>query len=157
LHARRSRTLNEEKRYDQLSVRLTVDSQQFQAFLNHLYQSFGKAAAANERMARVKEATRSLQKLLADLGEGAVGLSTVVLDQKLDIIVVTSAVAVPRSVPISKLVLRTKVFDLNRALVVSPPTSGDAREAYVRAKAADVYKVLIAPIERDLRDARATT
>ena len=162
LHAKRSRTAAEEQKYNELSAKLAADTRQFQSFLENLYNNFGKGSQGNARVTEVREVTSGLEKSLADFGPGAVGLSTVVLDDKLDIIVVTPAVTVAREVPIQKRALRSKVYDFINAMAVRPVSAGtmassDDRGANLLPKASDLYKVLISPIEKDLEDSRAKT
>ena len=49
LHAKSSRSAEEEKRYTELSDKLTAANQRLQAYLNTLYDSFGKGDPANAR------------------------------------------------------------------------------------------------------------
>jgi CHAT domain-containing protein len=58
---------------------------------------------------------------------------------------------VARELPISKIALRGKVFAFARSLAAHDS------ESYVQAKALDLYNILIAPVENDLKGAQATT
>jgi CHAT domain-containing protein len=67
------------------------------------------------------------------------------------VMVITPATRVAREIPISKVALRTKVTALAFAL------AGRDSEADIQAKSQDIYKILIAPIEKDLEGAQAKT
>jgi CHAT domain-containing protein/tetratricopeptide (TPR) repeat protein len=151
LHAKSSRSAIEEKRYNDLSVSLTAANQRLQGFLNTLYASFGKGDQANAKVEVINEQTAGLQTLVGELGARTAAVYTLVLDDKYVAMVITPATRVAREVPINKIVLRGKVFAFARAL------AGHQPEADIQAKAQDLYKVLIAPIEKDLQGAQATT
>jgi CHAT domain-containing protein/tetratricopeptide (TPR) repeat protein len=151
LHAKHSRSVDEEHRYNELSDRLTAANQRLQAFLNTLYDSFGKGEQANAKVGTINEQTAGLQTLVGELGAGTAAVYTLVLDQKCVVMVITSATRVAREIPISKTALRGKVFAFLQAL------AGHGSEEDIQAKAQDLYNVLIAPIEKDLQGAQART
>jgi CHAT domain-containing protein/Flp pilus assembly protein TadD len=151
LHAKSSRSADEEKRYNELSDRLTAANQRLQAFLKTLYDSFGKGDPANARVETINEQTAGLQTLVGELGAGTAAVYTLVLEEKCVVMVITPATRVAREIPIGKVALRGKVFAFARAL------AGHASEEDIRAKAQDLYSVLIAPIEKDLQGAQAKT
>jgi len=151
LHAKSSRSADEEHRYNELSDRLTAANQRFQAFLNTLYDSFGKGEQANAKVETINEQTAGLQTLVGELGAGTAAVYTLVLDDKCVVMVITPAIRVAREMPISKIALRGKVFAFARAL------AGHASEEDLQAQAQDLYSVLIAPIEKDLQGAQAKT
>lgn len=148
LHAKSSRTPEEDKRYSEVSAQLTAANQRLQIFLNSLYESFGKGYQANERVEAVNEETGRLQN---DLGTRTVALYTLVLDDKCVVMVITPATRVAREIPITKIALRGKVFAFARAL------ADRASAEDIQVKALDLYNILIAPIEKDLQGARAKT
>jgi CHAT domain-containing protein len=151
LHAKPSRSADEEHRYNQLSDRLTAANHRLQTFLNTLYESFGKGDRANARVETINEQTAGLQTLVGELGAGTAAVYTLVLDQKCVVMVITPATRVAREIPIGKTALRGKVFAFARALA-----SHDSEED-ILPKAQDLYQVLIAPIEKDLQGAQAKT
>jgi len=151
LQVKSPRSKDEEERYEELSEQLTVANQRFQAFLNSLYDSFGKGDQANTRVRDVEDDTASLQTLVRQTGANTAAIYTLVLDDKCVLIVITPATHVSHEVTIRKLALRSKVLALLNAL--KQPDS----EEHVQAKAQDLYEVLIAPIEKDLQGAQAKT
>jgi CHAT domain-containing protein/Tfp pilus assembly protein PilF len=148
LQAKSHKSADEEKRLNELSDKLTAAHKRIEIFFSGLYDSFGKGDPANNRVNQVKDETALLQ---AKLGDGDVGIYTVVSDQKTDLIVITPTIQVPREVPITKAALRSKVYAFLEALAQQRP------ENDIQSKAQVIYKILIAPIERDLKGARAQT
>jgi CHAT domain-containing protein/tetratricopeptide (TPR) repeat protein len=151
LHAKSSRSAEEQHRYNELSDRLTAANHRLQAFLNTLYDSFGKGEQANAKVESINEQTAGLQTLVGELGAGTAAVYTLVLDDKCVVMVITPAIRVAREIAISKIALRGKVFAFARAL------AGHASEEDLQAQAQDLYNVLIAPIEKDLQGAQAKT
>jgi len=151
LHAKSSRSAEEQHRYNELSDKLTAANHRLQAFLNTLYDSFGKGEQANAKVESINEQTAGLQTLVGELGTGTAAVYTLVLDDKCVVMVITPATRVAREIAISKIALRGKVFAFARAL------AGHASEEDIQAKAQDLYSVLIAPIEKDLQGAQAKT
>ncbi len=151
LQAKSPRSAAEEKRYDELSDKLTAANEKLQTFLNGLYDSFGKGNQANVREKNIDEESAGLQTLVGDLGAGTAAVYTLVLDDKCVLMVITPATRVAREVPISKSELHNKVFALQSAL------SGHESDEEIQAKAQDLYKILVAPIEADLKGAQAKT
>jgi CHAT domain-containing protein/Tfp pilus assembly protein PilF len=151
LRAKSSRTPGEQKQYDDLSDKLTAANRQMQTYFNSLYESFGKGAQANTLVENIKEQTGELKTLAGNLGAGTVALYTLVLDDKCVIMVITPATRVAREVQIKRLALRTKVFAFAAAL------AGHQPDDVVQAKAADLYQILVAPVEKDLEGAQAQT
>jgi CHAT domain-containing protein/Tfp pilus assembly protein PilF len=151
LHAKPSRSADEEHRYNELSDRLTAANQQLQAFLKTLYVSFGKGDQANARVQTIDEQTAGLQTLVGELGTGTAAVYTLVLEQKCVMMVTTPATRVAREVPIGRIALRGKVFAFARSL------AGHDSEEDILPKAQDLYNVLVAPIEKDLQGAQAKT
>jgi CHAT domain-containing protein/Flp pilus assembly protein TadD len=151
LHAKFSRSADEQKRYNELSDKLTAANRELQAFLNTLYDSFGKGDQANANVKTIDEQTAGLQTLVAELGAGTAAVYTLLLDQKCVMMVITPATRVAREIPIGKSALRTKVFAFAQAL------AKPASEEEIRPKAQELYNILIAPIEKDLQGAQAKT
>jgi CHAT domain-containing protein/tetratricopeptide (TPR) repeat protein len=151
LHAKHSRSADEEHRYNELSDQLTAANRRLQAFLKTLYDSFGKGEQANAKVETINEQTAGLQTLVGELGAGTAAVYTLVLDEKCVLMVITPATRVAREIAIGKIAQRGKVFAFARAL------AGHDSEEDIQAKAQDLYNVLIAPIEKDLQGAQART
>ncbi len=151
LHAKSSRSADEENRYNELSDKLTAANHRFHAFLNTLYDSFGKGDLANAKVETINEQTAGLQTLVGDLGAGTAAVYTLLLDEKCVVMVVTGTTRVAREIPVGKVAMRGKVFSFVRAL------AGHASEEDLLPKAQDLYNVLIAPIEKDLQGVQAKT
>ena len=151
LQAKSPRSAAEDKRYNELSDKLTAANEKLQTFLNSLYDNFGKGNQANVREKNIDEESAGLQTLVGDLGSGTAAVYTLVLDDKCVLMVITPSIRVAREVPISKGALHSKVFALQNAL------SGHEPDEEIRAKAQDLYKILVAPIEADLKGAQAKT
>jgi len=151
LHAKSSRSPDEEQRFKELSVKLTAANQQLQDFLKTLYDSFGKGEQANRMVETIDEQTAGLKTLVGELGAGTAAVYTLVLDDKCVMMVITPATRVARKAQVTKIALRSKVFAFAQAL------AGHGSEQDIQAKAQDLYNVLIAPIEKDLKGAQAKT
>src|SRR5208337_2267074 len=151
LHAKSSRSAEEQHRYNELSDKLTAANHRLQAFLNTLYDSFGKGEQANAKVESINEQTAGLQTLVGELGTGTAAVYTLVLDDKCVVMVITPAIRVAREIPIGKSALRNKVFAFAQAL------AKPASEEEIRPKAQELYNILIAPIEKDLQGAQAQT
>ena len=151
LHAKSSRSAEEEHRYNDLSDRLTAANQRLQAFLKTLYESFGKGEQANARVETINEQTAGLQTLVGELGAGTAAVYTLVLDDKCVMMVITPATRVAHEIPISKSALRNKVFAFLGEM------ANHHSEEDILPKAQELYTVLIAPIEKDLEGAQART
>ncbi|MGA9626534.1 MAG: CHAT domain-containing protein [Bryobacteraceae bacterium] len=151
LHAKSSRSADEEHRYNELSDRLTAANQRLQTFLKTLYDSFGKGDQANAKVETINERTAGLQTLVGELGAGTAAIYALVLEEKCVVMVITPAIRVAREIPIGKIALRGKVFAFARAL------ASHQSEEDILPEAQDLYNVLIAPIEKDLQGAQAKT
>ena len=151
LRGKSHRSADEDKRFAELSHKLTVVNFRFERYMNGLYSSFGKGAQANARMETVGEETGSLQTLVRENGSGTAAVYALVLDQKCVLIVITSATRVARDVPIGKIALRGKVFALSNAL------AGHHSDGDIQAKAQELYSILVAPIEKDLEGAHVVS
>ena len=151
LQAKSSRSPDEDRRYNELSDKLTAANHRLQAFLNTLYDSLGKGDQANAKVETINEQTAGLQTLVGELGAGTAAVYTLVLDEKCIVMVITPATRVAREIMVGKTALRGKVFAFARAL------ASHQSEEDILPKAQDLYNVLIAPIEKDLQGAQAKT
>jgi hypothetical protein len=82
LHAKSSRSADEEHRYNELSDRLKAANQRLQAFLKTLYDSFGKGDRADARVGTTDEQIAGVPTLVGELGTATAAVCTLVLDQK---------------------------------------------------------------------------
>jgi CHAT domain-containing protein/tetratricopeptide (TPR) repeat protein len=151
LNAKSPRTPEEEQNLKDLSAKLTAANQQMQTFFTKLYSDFGSGDVANARVASINEETGGLQELIKDPNDRIAVIYTLVLDDKLVVMVITPATRVAREVTITKSQLHQKVFSFARAL------QGHQSDESIQAKSQDLYNVLIAPIEKDLEGAQADT
>ena len=151
LKRKSSRTPQEQTQYDQLGQRLDAANQRWKQYLDGLYADFGKGDQANRSVQSIKEASSSLRNLLREMNPGTVALYTLVLDQKCVLFVITPAVMVAREAPVSKVALRSKVFAFVGAL------AGHQPEPDLLPKSQDLYRTLLAPVEKDLELAHAQT
>lgn len=151
LKTKPSRTPEDEVKLTALSSQLTAANQRLQDFLKNLYSSFGKGNPGNRNMEQVQEDIGGLQNIEHDLGKGTVAIYTLVLDDRLDMIVITPATKHPHEISVSRLALRAKVFAYVAALA-----HHDSIES-LEAKSQDLYKLLVAPIENDLQGVQART
>jgi CHAT domain-containing protein/tetratricopeptide (TPR) repeat protein len=166
LQAKSSRSADEAHRYNELSDSLTAVNQRFQAFLKTLFDTFGKDEHegpttqkmkddlkhdANVKVETINGRIAGLKTLVGELDPGTVAVYTLVLDQKVVMMVITPAIRVAREIPIGKIALRNKVGAFVWAL------AHHFSEEDILPKAQDLYNVLIAPIEKDLQGAHAKT
>jgi CHAT domain-containing protein/Tfp pilus assembly protein PilF len=149
LRAKPSRTVEEEQHLKELSERMTVANETWEKFLSDLYAELGKTKEAQQTVENVQESASGMQRVVRELGPGAVALYTFVGEEKYHVIVVTSTVTVARDYPVTAEELRKKVFEFRRVLM--DPASDPL------PKAQELYTILIGPIEKQLEGAKAVT
>jgi CHAT domain-containing protein len=149
LHAKPSRTPEEEKHLAELTLQLKTASEAWERFLSGLYAELGKTNEADKTVENIRESTTGMQRVLHELGPGVVALYTLVGDEKYRIIIVTSTVMIAREYPIKAQDLRKKVFEFRQSLV--DPKSDPV------PKAQALYQILVAPARGDLASANAET
>ena len=150
LNAKSTRTSDEEQRFQALSKQLEEAERTFETFLTQdLYEQLGKNTKADASVRELEQKTSDLQAVLHDLEPGTVALYTVVAPERLVIILVLPDARISREYPITPGELRGKVFALRRALL--SPQSDPLPPAQ------ELYKIVIGPVEKDLRDAGAKT
>jgi len=149
LRGKDERSPVEETRMTALTAKLSMANDTMTSFARSLQQVLGKEAQGHAR--QVSMETSDSQSLLRDLpkGNAAVAVYTVVLENELDLIVVSPAVMSPHKVPIRRADLSRMAQTLLAAL--KNPGS-DPRKA-----AADLYNLIVAPIAGDLKGAKADT
>jgi CHAT domain-containing protein/tetratricopeptide (TPR) repeat protein len=146
-----ARTPEEDAKLTALSTQLTAANQRYEDFLKGIYSRFGKGNQGNRNMETVEEDIGGLQNIEADLGSDTAAVYTLVLDDRVDMIVITPATKHPHEISIKRDDLRGDVFSFVNAL--AHHASSDS----VLAKSQALYKELIAPVDEDLRGANAHT
>jgi len=132
-------TADEKKRYDDLST--------MRQYLAGLSSDFAKLTtlnditAANERLRNYKDDTSDLQHLLAKTDPGTVAIYTVVLPDRLSLIVITPNTMFAHDVAISAKDLRNKVSALTQLFAGGAAPS----EEDVRGKSQALYGALFEP------------
>jgi CHAT domain-containing protein/tetratricopeptide (TPR) repeat protein len=152
LRYKASRTAEEEKEYADLSVKIDRANQYMDRFFDQLYQQYATATnsqEANHRVSISQNMTSSLQMLVSELASGAVGLYTLVVENRYRVIVVTPTVMVDRETVITSDELRRRVFAFTEKL--------RNRSSNPLPEAQALYKVLVGPVENDLKGAHAQT
>jgi CHAT domain-containing protein/Tfp pilus assembly protein PilF len=149
LRAKTLRTPEEEKRLADLTDQLKSANMAWDKFIRGLYDERGKSADAQSTIQNVQESASGMQRVLHEIGPGAVALYTLVSDEKYHVIIVTSNVMVAREYPIKAVDLRKKVFEFRQSL--ANPGSDPAPQAKA------LYRILVGPVEGDLRGAKAET
>jgi tetratricopeptide (TPR) repeat protein len=149
LHAKSLRTAEEEKHLAELANQLKSANEAWEQFLSDLYAELGKSKEAQTTVENVQESVSGMQRVLHQLGPGAVALYTLMGDEKYRIIVVTPTAMVAREYPIGAEQLRRKVSEFRQALL--DPKSNPV------PKAQELYRILIGPAAQDLDGAKAET
>jgi CHAT domain-containing protein/tetratricopeptide (TPR) repeat protein len=147
LIAKQGRTPEEEQRLAALESELEASGQAFQTFLDRLGEELG-----NTRQAAKVENLRDSQALMDDLrelGSGAVALYTILGAEKYRVILITPDVQQAAEYPI-------KAADLERKILAFRQVLQNPRQD-PRPLAAELYKILVGPIAKDLQGAQAET
>lgn len=134
-----------------LDQKLQLATQRFQSFLGRLEKELGNTAEAGKQIASVKSA-EGFQDTLRELGAGTVALYTIVGENKYSVILITPQAQVAGEYPISRADLHKKIFALKDAL-----KSPSSNLATLQTQAAELYKILIGPIAKNLDGAKAET
>jgi len=149
---KKSRTAEEERRLAELTARLDQANQDFQKFLDGLYAESRQPSAAQERLSQLEERASGLQAILREMDPGTVALYTLVGEDKYRVIVITADVMHAHAYPLSAADLRAKVFRFRRA-IQDPEEPAEV----VVPLARELYRILLAPAQKDLDGARAST
>jgi CHAT domain-containing protein len=149
LRAKSVRTPEEEKHLAELSNQLKSANEAWERFLSGLYTELGKSRAAQSTVENVQESASAMQRVLRELGPGAVALYTLMSDDKYRLIVVTPTVMIAREYPIKAEELRKKIFEFREVLL-------DPRSDPL-PKAQELYRILVGPAAQDLDGANAET
>lgn len=149
LLSKKTLTAEQSQRLTQLEQDLAVGNQSFEHFLGDLTQHF---SAKPELNAKVVEQLREEEGIMEDLRElppGTVAIYTLAGEDKFHVILRTPDAQKAYEYPIKAADLNRKVFDFREA--VSDPKSDP------RPLAQELYRILVAPMAEDLRQARAQT
>ena len=147
LRARVDRTPEEEKRLAELEAEQGTANRFFQKFLDRLSEEMGDT----KRGARVEQIRESLNlgQVLNELGDGTVVIYTLAAEKKYRTILITPYSRKAAEYPIKAADLSRKVLAFREALEnprVDPRPLGQ-----------ELYRILVAPIAKDLLDAKART
>ena len=151
LQAKTNRTPDEEKRFQDLDVRIVASRAELRKFFEQtLYPELAaKTQDANAQVADVKRDVSELQNTLRRLGPGVVGVRTLVGDDHTYLIVVTTNAYAKHEVAIPSADLKRKIL-IVRFELRSPAS-------HPQAHLQELYQLLIAPIEDDLKGAHVKT
>jgi len=145
---KKSRTPEEEQRLAKLDADLTVAGQFFQNFLSQLASELGNSAEAANTVYHLRE-SQSLMETLRALGAGTVALYTLVGEEKYRVILMTSDVQKGYEYSI-------KAADLNRKVLAFREALQDPKLDPLPL-AQELYRVLLGPLTKDLKGAKAQT
>ncbi|HEX4945127.1 MAG TPA: CHAT domain-containing protein [Blastocatellia bacterium] len=148
LLSKNERSTEEEQRLAKLETDLTVASQVFQKFLDQLSTELSTRKAGDASVAQLNQ-SQSFMEDLREMGKGAVALYTVVSEDKFHVILTTSDVRKSYSYPI-------KAADLNRKVLAFRDVLQNPRLDPLPL-AQELYKILVAPLAKDLQAAKAET
>ncbi|HEX4951366.1 MAG TPA: CHAT domain-containing tetratricopeptide repeat protein [Blastocatellia bacterium] len=148
LLAKEVRTAEDDKLLAKLEADLTVANQAFQKFLDGLAGEMAQRKGGDAQFVKVREA-QGLMEDLRDLGKGTVALYTLVGENKFRMILTTPDVQKAYEVPIKGADLNRKVLAF-RTVLQNPKL--DPRPA-----AEELYKILFAPLAKDLEQMKAKT
>jgi CHAT domain-containing protein/Tfp pilus assembly protein PilF len=150
LHAKTSRTPDQESHMNDLGEKLKVANANMEIYFQKLYTEFAENESADKKSGeRIREDASGVQSLIRDLGPGTIALYTLVTEAQYRVIVITPNAMQPREFAISQADLRRKVAALLTAL--EDPKSDPLPASQ------ELYRVMIGPIEQDLRGAKAKT
>ncbi len=143
-----ARTPAEEQHLVKLEADLTVAGQMFQKFLDGLANELGKNVEASNRVFQLRE-SQGMMEALGDLGKGTVALYTLVGDNQFRVILTTANVQKGFEYPI-------KAADLNRKILAFRDVLQNPKLDPLPL-AQELYKILVAPLAKDLKAAKAET
>ena len=151
LEAKAARTPDEEKRYQLLDAKIADSRRQLRLFLEQtVYPELAATSAdANERLADTKRDVSQLQNTLRSLGPTVVGIRTLVGREHTYVIVVTANGYFKYEVAVPSRDLNSKVLAIRQEL--KSPTSHPQEDLF------ELYQLLVAPIESDLRNGSVQT
>ncbi len=145
---KKNRTPEDEQRLAKLDAALVVAGNAFQSFLSHLESELGASAETGSKIFAMRE-SQGLMEDLRELGKGTVALYTLVGDDKYRVILTTPDFQKGYEYPIKSADLNRKVLEFRQALQ-SPKIDP-------LPLAQELYKILIGPVAKDLKAAKAQT
>ena len=143
-----TRTAEQEKRLASLDHDLTVAGEAFQKFLARLDTEASQQKLSKEKLDQVKD-SEALMGTLRELGSGTVAIYTLVTEDKLRLILITSDVMKTAESPIKRSDLNEKIVAFRQSL--ENPNSDPL------PLARELYGLILGPIAKDLAGARAET
>jgi CHAT domain-containing protein len=148
LLAKESLTSEETQRMAELEEHLTVGNAAFEKFLEVLAEHFGTTEKAVATVVQLRE-TQGIMEDLRELPKGTVAIYTLVGEDKYRAILVTPDVQKAYEYPIKAADLNRKALEFRR-LLQNP-------ELDPRPFGQELYKILVANMAEDLRQAKAKT
>ncbi|MBL8207276.1 MAG: CHAT domain-containing protein [Blastocatellia bacterium] len=145
---KKSRTADEEKQLAKLEEDLVVARTVFQKFLDQLSTELGKNKNRDSQIYNVQQ-SQALMEDLRELGKGTAALYTLVGEEKFRVILTTSDVQKAYEYPIKAAALNRKVLDF-RAALQNPRIDP-------LPLAQELYKIVVAPLAKDLQAAKVET
>ena len=148
LQAKKPLTPEETARLTQLDQDIETGNKDFETFLKELSTHFAAKSAGTQRIEDLREA-QGIMEELRELPVGTVAIYTLMGEEKLSIILRTPEAQKAYAFPIKAADLNRKVLDFHQ--VIQNPKLDP------RPLAQELYKILIGPMARDLRRAKAKT
>jgi CHAT domain-containing protein/Tfp pilus assembly protein PilF len=148
LIAKKSLTADEKQRLDALEIQIAAGNAAFEKFLADLSRSFAAKPAMALHVEQLRE-TQGIMEDLRELPKGTVAIFTLAGEDKLSAILRTADVQKAYEYPIKAADLNRKVLAF-RDVVQNP-------HADPRPAAQELYKILVGPMAKDLRAAKAQT
>ena len=138
-------------RYQTLKADLEAANRTFQVLLRQLADEFGKENEEGKRIVKALKDNEGLQSDLKRWGSGVVALYTVLSEENYHVILTTSTLQVARAAE-----PKTKAVELNK-LVLEFREAVENQNVDPRPLGQRLYKILIAPVAKDLEAAGAKT
>lgn len=145
---KKSRTRDEEQRLAKLDADLVVAGNAFQKFLDQLSSELGGSRDSSSKVFQLRE-SQGLMEDLRELGKGTVALYTLVSEDKYRVILTTPDFQKGYEYPIKGSDLNRKVLEF-RAVLQNPKYDP-------LPLAQELYKILVGPVAKDLKAAKAET
>jgi len=145
---KKTRTPEEEQRLAKLETDLVIAGQAFQKFLDQLRSELGSNKEASGQVYQLRE-SQGLMEDLRELGEGVVALYTLVGENKYRVILTTPDFQKGYEYPINAADLNRKVVEF-RSVAQNPKLDP-------LPLAQELYKILVDPVAKDLKAAKAQT
>lgn len=144
----KQRSPEQEQQLNKLESDLNSATKAFQDYLDKLQSEFAKTSDVSDQLTKIRE-SQVLMDALREIGGGAVVLHCLVSDKKYYVILTTPDAQKVASFDIDAAELNKKVLEFRQAL---QDPSVDPRPL-----AGELYKIVVGPIETDLKSAGAQT